>query len=291
MPPSSVPLAGAPPLVGGSAAPSLVPDPVTPPSATPANPDCDLSGSWIAQHITRNAAFGVVQVATNWQYHRIVQQGTRFSVMESIDCGFVVRGSTDVALSDATLEGVAVRSLNATGVSGTFAPSADGQRCALRFDRAYTIRGANRERFLEASWKVGDPPKDLREFTLPTGPDDGMEDWDQDGHAGVTQSTGFGDRYSAQLDWYAIVGEAPKRASHFGGEGALSLEYDLRESIAPETPPLLQTFGTPMPPGYAWLTRIDGEYDGFALGPSARLQVCKKIQALAIAKFGDPPRQ
>jgi hypothetical protein len=269
--------------VGGSAAVEA------PGNAPPADRPCDLSGEWILQHVTRNSALGAVQTATNWHYHRIAQQGDRFTITKSVDCGFAVRGTTDASLSDATLEAIAVRSPNATGVAGTSALAADGRGCTLAFDRAYSIRGADRVRFLESVWKVGDPPKDLSEFALPTSAANGMEDWDDDGHEGVTQTTGFGERYGMQLDWNAVHGQAPLHPMEFGGEGTLALDYDARESIAAETPALLQTTGTPMPPGYAFMARVDGELEASAA--QGTLQFCKQVQALSVAKFGDPARQ
>lgn len=263
---------------------------VQPPASPAVAPSpCDLSGEWILQHVTRNSALGAVQTATNWHYHRIAQQGDRLTITASVDCGFSVRGTTDASLSDATLAAIAARSPNATGVAGSSLLSADGQSCTLAFDRAYSIRGADRARFLEAVWKVGDPPKDLGEFAVPTSAADGMEDWDDDGHDGVTQTTGFGERYGMQIDWNALHGQAPLNASEFGGEGMLVLDYDVRESVAPETAALLQTTGTPMSPGYAFMARVDGEIEPIAM--QGALAFCKQVQALAVARFGDPARQ
>jgi hypothetical protein len=292
MPPgmAGLPQAGAP--ATGVQAPASTEVQVPSAAASP-NPDCDLSGRWIAQHVTRNSALGAVQAATSWHLHLVVQRGERFVVTQSMDCGFAVRGTTDVSLPDATLEAVAVRSLDATGVSGSYAPSADGQSCAFEFDRSYSLRGADRTRFIDPVWKVGDPPKALSEFKLPTNAADGMEDWDQDGHEGITQTTGFGDRYSVQLDWYALHGQTPLRARQFGGEGSVAVDYvavdyDERESISSETSALLQNVGTPMSPGYASLVRVDGELDVVETGEHPRLQTCKNVQALAVAKFGNP---
>jgi hypothetical protein len=267
---------------------------VTPASSSPAAPPpadapCDLTGEWILQHVTRNSALGAVQTATNWHYHRIAQQGDRLTITASVDCGFTVRGTTDASLPDATLEAVALRSPNATGVAGTSMLSADSQSCSLAFDRAYSIRGADRARFLDPIWKVGDPPKDLSEFTLPTSAADGMEDWDSDGHEGVTQTTGFGERYGMQIDWNAVRGQAPLHPTKFGGEGVLALDYDVRDSVSAETAILLQTSGTPMSPGYAFMARVDGELE--PIDVQGALPFCKQVQALAVAEFGDPARQ
>jgi hypothetical protein len=267
---------------GAGALPALPTPPV------PGSP-CDLTGEWIFQHVTRNSALGAVQTATNWHYHRIAQQGDRLTITASVDCGFAVRGTTDASLSDATLEAIAVRSPNATGVAGSSVLSADAETCTLGFDRAYSIRGADRARFLESVWKVGDPPRDLSEFAVPTGAADGMEDWDADGHEGVTQTTGFGERYGMQIDWNAVHGQAPLHAKEFGGEGTLVLDYDVRESVSAETAALLQTTGTPMSPGYAFMARVDGELEPIAV--QGALPFCKQVQALAVARFGDPARQ
>jgi len=276
----------APAAAAGGAGAVPPQSPSTPPAA---ESPCDFSGEWILQHVTHNSALGAVQTATNWHYHRIAQQGDRMTITASVDCGFAVRGTTDASLPDATLEAVAVRSPNATGVTGSSALSADGKSCVFAFDRAYSIRGADRARFLDSLWKVGDPPRDLSEFTLPTSAADGMEDWDADGHEGVTQTTGFGERYGMQIDWNAVHGQAPLDATEFGGEGVLALDYDVRDSVSAETPVLLQTSGIPMSPGYAFMARVDGELEPIDM--QGALSFCKQVQSLAVAKFGDPVRQ
>lgn len=245
---------------------------------------CDLSGHWIAQHNTRNEALGAPQLATNWSYHQIEQDGDQFTIVASFDCGYVVRGITDVSLSDATLDAMARMASAAVGTRGTFAPTADGEACEFSFDRIYSIRGADKARFLDAEWSVGDAPKELDLFTMPTNAADGMEDWDNDGHEGVTQLTGLGDRYLAQLDWHAFRGRVPQHSSQFGGEGVVAVDYDVRESISQQTPALLRTSSTPMSPGYGFMARGDNTLQGLA-----PLETCKRVQALAVQKFGDPP--
>jgi hypothetical protein len=256
---------------------------------TRAGGGCDLRGMWIDQHITRNAALGAVQIATNWNYHRIEQDGERFRVVESLDCGYVVRGTTDVALSDATLEAMARYSTNAVGTEGTFAPTADGEKCELAFDRIYVIRGANKERFLDAVWQIGDPPKELDEFDLPSNAMEGMEDWDNDGHEAITQLTGLGDRYSAEIDWHAMRGQVPQHSDRFGGEGVISVDFDGLESVSTETIPLLQATSVSMSPGYGFLARVDDTLRVVDSGDHPELETCKNVQALAVEMFGDPP--
>lgn len=248
---------------------------------------CDLSGSWIAQRNTRNTALGVPQLSTNWSYLQIEQHGTHFTVVAGFDCGYVVRGTTDVSLSDTTLEATAQKASDAAGTKGTFMPTADGKACELGFERIYAIRGANKAKFLDAVWKVGDAPKELPAFPMPTNAVEGMEDWDGDGHEGLTQLTGFGDRYTAQIDWYALHGQVPQHALQFGGDGVLTADYDEHEALSKQTPAILQTSSTPMPPGYGFMLRADAAR--VTKGAHPELETCKNVQARAIEKFGDPP--
>jgi hypothetical protein len=253
----------------------------------PVGAACDLTGSWVSQHNTRNTALGAPQLATNWNYHRIEQTGDSFTIVASYDCGYVVRGTTDVSLSDATLEAMAQKSTAAVGTHGTFAPTEDGEGCDLRFDRIYNIRGANKARFLDDVWRVGDPPKPLDEFPLPTNEAEGMEDWDEDGHEGLTQLTGLGNRYHAQIDWSAFHGTVPQHASQFGGDGVLTVDYDVREVLSQETPVFLRTSSTPMSPGYGYMARFDDTT--VTAGTDDALATCRAVQAAAVAAFGNPP--
>ena len=253
---------------------------------------CDMSGEWVAQHITTNSALDAPQVSTNWSYLRFEQKGTKLRIVDALDCGYVVRGTTDVSLGDATLEAMAIKSTNATGVAGTLETSKDGKGCAFALDRIYSIRGANQAKFLDALWKIGDAPKALSEFTLPTSGEDGMEDWDDDAHDGLTQLTGLGDRYTAQLDWHAFHGTLPLEkgvlgAGVLGGMGVLVADYDAKESVSTQTPALLRTSSVPVPPGYALLMRA-GSHVRTTTGAHPELDSCKAVQAFAVEHFGDP---
>jgi hypothetical protein len=253
-----------------------------------------MSGAWVAQHVTTNTALGARQVSTNWSYLRFEQKGTKLQVVDALDCGYVVRGTTDVSLGDAALEAMAIKSTNAVGVSGTLEPSKDGESCAFALDRIYSIRGANQAKFLDALWKIGDAPKELSAFTLPTSESDGMEDWDHDGHEGLTQLTGLGDRYTAQLDWHAFHGTLPLEdgvlgPGVLGGMDVLIADYDMRESVSKETPALLQTSSVPESPGYAQLVRA-GSLTRTTSGAHPELDTCKAVQAFAVKHFGDPAK-
>lgn len=255
---------------------------------------CDMTGAWVAQHVTANSALGAPQLATNWTYLRLEQTGTALRVVDFLDCGYVVRGSTDVSLGDATLEAMAQKSTDAIGVKGTLAPTQDGKGCELAIDRIYSIRGADKAKFLDAVWKPGDAPKELSMFELPKGAADGMQDWDDDGHEGLTQLTGLGDRYTAQLDWHAFHGTLPLEdgvlgRGVLGGEGVLLADYDMREHVSQQTPAILQTSSVPESPGYAQLIRADA-LERKTSGESPELDTCKAVQAMALQHFGDPAK-
>lgn len=262
------------------------------PQLGPGTDGCDLTGEWVTQQHTRNRALGVTQLSTSWSHFRIEQTGLHVRITEYLDCGYVARGSTDVALSDATLEAVARLGSNGAGTEGSFEPTAEGTGCELNMERIYTLRGANKERFLDAIWQVGDLPRDLSEFDLPTSESDGVEDWDEDGHEGITLLTGFGDRYTAQIDWYALSGIVPladlAHSEWLGGEGVITFDYDERESVSAETAPLLRAASVPEPPGYGYWIRAD-ELAADATGDHAELELCKRAQRLAVETLGDPP--
>jgi hypothetical protein len=256
----------------------------------PSGEPCDLSGSWIVQHTTTSVALGAQLLATNWSYHRFerVADGA-FEITESLDCGYAVRGATEVSIGDDTLEAMAQQASNAVGTRVRFAQGEDG-RCELETSRIYAIRGADKARFLDAVWSVGDPDVELDAFELPIDEASGMQDWDDDGHEGITQLTSFGDRYTAQLDWHSLQGTADAHAGRFGGEGVLRADFDSRESISSQTPALLRTISTPMPPGYGHFVRVDDTLDTEVAEARRELAICKQVQAIAVDTLGDPPR-
>lgn len=254
---------------------------------------CDLSGVWVTQHVTTNTALGITLLATNWNYHRIEQDGTRLTIVESLDCGYVVRGATEVSLADEALEAMAVRATNAVGVTGTLTPKGDGEGCELAMDRIYTIRGANKAKFLDALWQIGDPPKPLGDIDLPANEGEGMEDWDGDGHEAITQLTSVGDRYTAQIDWHAFKGVLPLAGGRLGdvigGEGEIDAEYDMIESVSEETMEILRTSSVPMSPGIGYMLRAP-DLEIVTDGEHPELETCKNVQAFAVEQLGPPAK-
>lgn len=253
----------------------------TGPDANVGNGPCDMTGVWIAEQHTVSTAIGADQNTTNWYYYAITQTGDRFTVSSSLNCGFVVDGTTTVTLGDATLEALATMETAGPNRGGTFKLAADGQSCDFAFDRIYNLRGANKQMYLTSTWNVGDPPKPLTDFPpLPSAPP-GMEDWDADGMDGVTLSTGLGSRYVAQRDWNEHQGDVPTHSAAFGGDGVITVFWDSQEAISAETPPLLRVSSTPKGDGWARYARVDGRLTVVTTGAHPALETCRNVQRLA----------
>jgi hypothetical protein len=256
--------------------------------AAPSGPDanvganpCDMTGVWIAeQHVTATA-LSTDQNTTTWYYYKITQTGDAFTVVDQLNCGLVVDGTTTVSINDATLEALAPQEFAGIGRSGTFKADADGQHCDFAFDRMYNLRGANKATYLTDTWKVGDPPKPLSDFAaLPTAPP-GMEDWDKDGMDGITLSSGLGNRYVAQRDYNEHAGTVPQFAAQFGGMGVIDVKWDTQEGISNETSPLLRVSATPKGDGWARYARADSTLTVVTTGAHPALDTCHNVQQLA----------
>lgn len=236
---------------------------------------CDMTGRWIAEQHTVSTALSTDQNTTNWYYYEITQEGDRFTVVDSLNCGFVVDGTTTVTLDDATLQALAGTENAGPGRQGTYAVSGDS--CAFSFDRTYNLRGANKNTFLLDVWDVGDPAKPLSEFpALPSAPP-GMEDWDGDNMDGITLRSGLGNRYVCQRDWNEHSGTTPQFASQFGGDGVIVVKWDSQEGISNQTSPILRTTASPKGDGWSRYARVG---DNLTIG-ATDLATCRNVQQLA----------
>jgi hypothetical protein len=251
---------------------------------TPAAP-CDMTGRWIAEiHTVSTASIGGDQLTTNWFYFQISQTGDRFTLDKALHCGFVVSGTTSVALGDATTEALAANEYAGPGRQGTFKPTADNSRCEFSMDRMYNIRGANKAMYLTSLWNVGDPPKALTTFPQLPKVTPGIEDWDGDGMHGITLTTGLGPRYVAQRDWNEHLGTVAQFATEFGGEtgeGKLTVKWDSQEAVSDQTSPILRITASPKGDGWSRFARADGRLTVVESGERADLRTCRNVQQLA----------
>jgi hypothetical protein len=243
------------------------------PDADTGEGPCDMSGVWIAEQHTVSLALGQDQNTTNWYYYSIEDTGDRFTVVDSLNCGFVVDGTTTVYLEDATLAALAADEIAGPGRGGTFREA--GAECEFSMDRMYNLRGAAKAMYLTDTWQVGDPPKPLSEFpAMPTAPP-GMEDWDGDNMDGITLVSGLGERYVAQRDWNEHAGTVPPFSASFGGPGVVVVKWDSQEGISQQTPPLLRTTATPDGDGWARYARAAD------LTVGTPLETCRAVQTKA----------
>ena len=256
----------------------------TGPDADVGNKPCDMSGVWIAEQHVTSTALSSDQNTTTWYYYKITQTGDAFTVVDQLNCGLVVDGTTTVSLQDATLEALAPQEFAGLGRAGTFKASADGQHCDFTFARMYNLRGADKATYLTNSWKVGDAPKPLSQFTaLPTAPP-GMQDWDKDNMDGITLVSGLGNRYVAQRDYNEHAGTVAQFASKFGsqsGADLITVKWDTQEGISTQTSPLLRVTATPKGDGWARYARADQTLTVVKTGAHPALDTCHNVQQLA----------
>lgn len=253
---------------------------------------CDMTGVWIVAQVVFAQSLGAEQKSVNWFYHDITQEGDRFTINKSLNCGFRVTGTTTVTLPDDTLESLAINTSSSVGRQGTSRVTGDGLSCKVDLDRTYNIRAANKATFLTDHWVVGDPPKPLSEFpALPADTAAGMEDWDSDGKEGFTLSTGLGNRYVAQRDWNEHHGVIPLEAfntGQFGGESIMGAVWDAQETVSDDTEPLLRIGSSPINPGWAWYAKVGDQLEIVEDGARPILETCKNVQRLALEIFPNP---
>ncbi len=252
----------------------------TGPDANVGSKPCDMTGVWIAeQHVTATA-LSSDQNTTTWYYYAITQTGDTFAMTDQLNCGLVVDGTTTVTIDDATLEALAPQEFAGLR-SGTFKVSADGQHCDFALDRMYNLRGADKTMYLSNTWKPGDPPKPLSDFTaMPTAPP-GMQDWDADSMDGITLRSGLGNRYVAQRDYNEHTGTVAQYAAQFGGQGVIDVKWDTQEGISNETSALLRISATAKGDGWARYARADQTLTVVKTGAHPALDTCHNVQQLA----------
>lgn len=243
-----------------------------------------MTGRWIAVQVTLSEALGAEQKTTNWFWMDIEQSGETFTVVDSLNCGFRVTGTTTVTISDDTTEALALRTSSSVGRQGTMRDV--GSECEFSMNRTYNLRGATRSTFLDDHWTIGDPDKPLDEFPqLPADMASGMEDWDGDGMDAITFDTGLGPRYAAQRDWNEHAGNVPKNADQFGGDGIVVATWDSQEAISDQTSLLLRSSATPINPGFAHYARVGSALE---IIDGDVLETCKNVQRAALEIWPNP---
>jgi hypothetical protein len=173
---------------------------------------CDLRGRWIMTEHQSSTVLGSNQVTINWFYVELAQQGDQVTMTTGMSCGRITRGlpAIEVEIDDSPAWPAYSMQVRYDGRKGT--SLALDNECHLSFERAVLVRGATVSRYRDLS-------APLPELEQRAGDDTpGWEDWDDDGHPGVTMrvsGTLSGSIYEDNRTWSEYDGIAPRDAGSF----------------------------------------------------------------------------
>lgn len=202
-----------------------------------ADPDCDLTGIWMANQITVSQALGRAQSSNQWMYLEFKQSGTAAEVTKHFDCGIEVHGSAIVTMSRATTQALIGHNVQ-NGRKATLVR--DGEHCKLNVERFWSVRGADESRFLpnarrNSSDSIGAVDK-LN--PLPTRRNtDGAVDTENDGQLGVAYQVAgnlWGTRNAVQRYWTRWHTDADHQipaSDDWQDELVVRTEFDYEESV------------------------------------------------------------
>jgi hypothetical protein len=173
---------------------------------------CDLTGRWLVALRVVAEALGQTQASHNWFYYEIQQSGDQVTVTKGLQCGFEVKHvsvfGADVDTS-ATWPSLLTHDSD-TGRMGTMTATASG--CQFDLEKRYTVRGATLPYYMDPTTTM--PTVDQQ--ATATAP--GWEDWDGDGHPGITltvSGAATGHLWCAQRDWNQYSGAVCNNATTF----------------------------------------------------------------------------
>jgi hypothetical protein len=217
---------------------------------------CDMNGHWLVAQRVLAQALGQTQASHNWFYFEIQQSGDELLVTKGLQCGFEVKATSAFGANvDSSLVWPSLLTHDTdTGRRGTMTVSGSG--CQLAIEKRYTVRGATVS-YYENPGTTMPTASQQAKGTTP-----GWEDWDMDGHPGITLAvTGAasGHLYCAQRDWNQFAGPMAASSTSFSvpvqwDAGQDALGYDpngsslVTQSAAPATDPSQH---------YAWFVKLD----------------------------------
>jgi len=215
------------------------------------DPDCDMTGLWMAKQLTRSEALGLGQFANYWYFFELVQDGENVTVVHHHDCDAFVQGSVTVILGQAARRALIAHNQQ-DGRRASMKKTADGH-CSLEFEPFWSLRGADPARFLPADRASKETAAQLRaRIPLPTAQDpSGAEDWENDGQLGFAfeiSGIASGTRNSVQRDvttWFTDATHSITPALDFRVPLTLRARFDNDEEVLHATSSLLQALSTP----------------------------------------------
>jgi hypothetical protein len=215
-----------------------------------------MNGRWLVAQRVLAQALGQTQASHNWFYYEIRQDRDQVLVTKGLQCGLeVVAVSALGANVDFHLVWPSLLTHDSdTGRKGTMTVSGSG--CQLSIEKRYTVRGATVSYYMDPSTTMPTPSQ----AAMGTTP--GWEDWDMDGHPGITLSvTGAaaGHLYCAQRDWNQWTGPVAANSTKFSvpvtwDAGQDALGYDMSGS------PLVTQSASPDTDAtqhYVWFAKLD----------------------------------
>jgi hypothetical protein len=215
------------------------------------DPDCDLTGIWIARQITVNEAIGVQAFSNNWYYLEYKQSGTTVEVTKHFDCGIEIVGAVSVVLPRSAVQAQLTRNQQA---GRKLTMSKDGASCRLETKRFWSIRGAEELPYLQDGLR--DSEASIRDLTtslpLPTKDNTaGAIDPDGDGKLGLAfEISGLlsGTRNSVQRDWtrwFTEPGYEFPAGMDWADDVLIRADFDNEESVLDPAEGLLTSGSTP----------------------------------------------
>ncbi len=175
-------------------------------------------------------------------------------MIKGLQCGFDVTaiGALGASVdSHTSWPAILTHDLDA-GRKGTMAVTASG--CQLDIEKRYTVRGATVSFYMDANQPMPTASQQA------SGSTPGWEDWDNDGHPGITLTVSglaTGHLYVAQRDWNQWSGAVAARSTTFKvsvtwDSGQDALGYDgsslVTQSAVPATDPALH---------FVWFAKLD----------------------------------
>jgi hypothetical protein len=198
----------APPEKDGSSPP--VGDTGTPPSG---GTGCNLAGRWFINEHLGTDVIGAIQIANNWFYVEITQEGDTVTFAKSVGCGCDLNGASNSVgahADDSSSWPAYLVHPSYEGRKGTVKKTADG--CSVQIDRDTHVKGAT-----VATYKDWSIPLPMVNQPAANG-QPGWEDWDNDSNPGFSMDlSGLakGTIYLAARTWTEYSGTIPEGATAF----------------------------------------------------------------------------
>jgi hypothetical protein len=243
-------------------------------AGTPTSPSCDMNGRWLVAQRVLADAIGQKQASHNWFYYELYQNADQVTVTRGLHCGYEVVHVTSLGadVNSQTSWPAFLTHDSDTGRKGTMEVAASG--CQLSIEKRYTVRGATVSFY-------GDPSQPMPTVSQEAkGSAPGWEDWDMDGHPGITLTVDeggslLGDLYCAQRDWNQFDGAVAASSTAFSVPATWGSEQD---ALGYTVSQLVTQSATPDPDAtqnFVWFVKL-----GPTQATGDETAICAAVRAL-----------